>query len=64
MPFPGIPLELQVFKVTFDSLIRYRVTSGLHFYMASGANQTLMQLRRKYLEPTNLPGGVGTFDKQ
>jgi len=60
MPLPA--LEVTLFKAAIDNHNRYRVTSGVQFYLARG-NQTLLQLRRKYLEPTNLPGPVSSFFK-
>ena len=56
----GVPVEWQMFKAFIDNRNRYRVTSGVQVYLSKGT-PTLMQLRRKYLEPTNLPGSVSTF---
>lgn len=55
-------LEVQLFKAAIDNHNRYRVSSGLQYYFAAG-KPSLMQLRRKYLEPTNLPGSVTTFER-
>jgi hypothetical protein len=60
MPVAGLPLEVTLFRAVIDNHNRYRVNSGLQFYFSKG-NETLLQLRRKYLEPTNLPAGVSTF---
>jgi hypothetical protein len=57
MPWQNV--ELQVVKFTMDNRNRYRVTTGLQLYFDK-TNPTLIQLRRKYLEPTNLPNIVGT----
>ena len=48
-------LEVQLFKASIDNRNRYRVTSGVQWYF-NRAPATLLQLRRMYLEPTNLPG--------
>jgi hypothetical protein len=57
---PWQNLELQVFKATIDNRNRYRVTSGVQYFFDRG-NSSLMQLRRKYLEPTNMPNMANTF---
>jgi hypothetical protein len=56
---PWQNLEVQLFKAQMDNRNRYRVTSGLQYYFNKG-NPTLLQFRRMYLEPTNLPGIVST----
>jgi len=60
MPIVGIPLELTLFKAWIDNHNRYKVTSGIQYSFARG-NPTLLQLRRKYMEPTALPGNISTF---
>jgi hypothetical protein len=56
---PWQNLEVQLFKAQIDNRNRYRVTSGLQYYF-NRANATLLQLRRMYLEPTNLPGTISS----
>ncbi len=58
MPWPNV--EVQLFKAAIDNHNHYRVTSGVQFYFDK-SNPTLKQLRRKYLEPTNLPGSVTSW---
>jgi len=57
MPIPN--LEVALFKAQFDNRNRYRVTSGVQWYF-NRAPATLLQLRRMYLEPTNLPGTMSS----
>jgi hypothetical protein len=57
---PWQNFEVQLFKAQMDNRNRYRVSSGLQFYFNRG-NATLLQLRRMYLEPTNMPGMVSTI---
>ena len=57
MPWQNV--EVQLLRFTMDNRNRHRVTSGVQFYFDK-ANPTLLQLRRKYLEPTNLPGAAST----
>jgi hypothetical protein len=52
-------LEVQLFKASIDNRNRYRVTSGVQWYF-NRAPATLLQLRRMYLEPTNLPGTMSS----
>jgi hypothetical protein len=52
-------LEIALFKGQIDNRNRYRVTSGVQWYF-NRAPATLLQLRRMYLEPTNLPGTITT----
>ncbi|HEX9445541.1 MAG TPA: hypothetical protein VGA73_15575 [Candidatus Binatia bacterium] len=56
---PWQNLEVQLFKAWMDNKNRYQVTTGVQYYFARGT-PSLLQLRRKYLEPTNLPGPVST----
>jgi hypothetical protein len=56
---PWQNLEVQLFKAQIDNRNRYRVSSGFQYYFNKG-NATLLQLRRMYLEPTNIPGMVST----
>jgi hypothetical protein len=56
---PWQNFEVQLFKAQMDNRNRYRVSSGIQFYFNRG-NASLLQLRRMYLEPTNLPGIVST----
>ncbi len=56
---PWQNLELQLFRVAVDNHARYRVTSGVQWFFDRG-NSSLMQLRRKYLEPTNMPDMAST----
>jgi hypothetical protein len=54
-------LELTVVKGNFDNRGRYQFISGLQYYFdSSKVSSTLLQLRRKYLDPTNLPGRVSS----
>jgi hypothetical protein len=57
MPFQNV--EVQLFKATIDNRSRYQVLSGLQFFM-SPTGGTLLQQRRKYLEPTNMPQQINT----
>jgi hypothetical protein len=59
MPWQNV--EVQLFKAAIDNHNRYRVTSGIQVYFDTSKSSTLLQLRRKYLEPTNLPGSVTSF---
>lgn len=60
MPFQNF--EVQLFRVAIDNHNRYRVTSGLHYYFTPG-NPSLLQMRRRYLEPTQFMGPVTTFER-
>lgn len=56
---PWQNMEVQLFKMTIDNRSRYQVLSGVQFYFSpSGGN--LLQQRRKYLEPTNMPQQINT----
>jgi hypothetical protein len=57
MPLPN--LEVQLFKVSVDNRSHYQVLSGVQFYI-SPSGGTLLQERRKYLEPTNMPQQINT----
>jgi hypothetical protein len=57
MPWPN--MEVNLLRATFDNRSRYKVDSGISFFFSKGANQTLIQLRRKYLE-TDPPVGAFT----
>lgn len=56
---PWQNLEVQVFKMTIDNRSRYQVTSGVQFFVSREPG-SLMQMRRKYLEPTNMPHQIST----
>ena len=61
---PVKDVAVNVFHVTFDNRSTYRVTSGLEFFFG-GNNQTLKQVRRKYLEPNQgLPPAAGTVKSE
>jgi hypothetical protein len=54
-------LEVTAFKANIDSRGRFQVLSGLQYYFNFGkAPSTLVQLRRKYLDPTNQPGRISS----
>jgi hypothetical protein len=61
MPWQNV--EVQLFKAAIDNQNRYRVTSGIQVYFDTSKSSTLLQLRRKYLEPTNLPGSVTSWHR-
>jgi len=56
---PWQNLEVQLFKVHFDDRNRYQVLTGVQFFF-SKENAPLIALRRKYLEPTNMPQQINT----
>ena len=62
MPWQNV--EVQLVKAAMDNHNRYRVTSGFQMYFDTSKNSTLLQLRRKYLEPTNLPGSVSSHSRR
>ena len=56
---PWQNLEIQLFKVTADNRSRYQVLTGVQYYITQTGG-TLIQQRRKYLEPTNMPQYINT----
>ena len=59
MPVKG--WEVNVFKATIDHHGRYKVLSGIAFYFDK-IGASLKELRRRYLEPNQEPGGVSNVD--
>jgi len=59
---PWQNMEVQLFKMTIDNRSRYQVLSGVQFFFSRDGG-TLMQQRRKYLEPTNMPQQINTHFK-
>ncbi|HEY2990322.1 MAG TPA: hypothetical protein VGL11_21585 [Candidatus Binatia bacterium] len=53
-------LEVALLRGTIDNRSRYKFDTGIHYYFGTTAT-TLKEYRRKYLEPTNLPGTAGTW---
>jgi hypothetical protein len=57
-------LEVMLFRAFYDvNQGKYKVNSGLHYYLnfwGKNPTPTLLELRRKYLEPTLEPGNVNT----
>ncbi len=59
-PMPGVAVNLA--RATFDSQGRYRVATGVEFFFDRKGGTSLMQERRKYLEP-NWKGSQGAGKK-
>ncbi len=63
---PWQNLEVTLFRASFDvNHSRYKVNTGVQYYFNIGSSKnpspTLIEMRRKYLEPTLEPGSVGTM---
>ena len=58
---PWQNVEIQLIKGTFDNRNRGIFQTGIQVYFGTRGNESLKDLRRKYLEPTNLSGTAGTF---
>ena len=56
LPMPGVAVNLV--RATFDHEGRYKVSTGLEFFVDRKGNTTLKEARRKYLEP-NQDGSQG-----
>ncbi|HTM07160.1 MAG TPA: hypothetical protein VL754_02105 [Verrucomicrobiae bacterium] len=56
---PWQNMEVQLFKMTVDNRSRFQVLSGVQFFF-SPSGGPLIQQRRKYLEPTNMPQQINT----
>jgi hypothetical protein len=56
---PWQNMEVQLFKLAIDNRSRYQVLSGVQFFF-SPSGGPLIQQRRKYLEPTNMPQQINT----
>jgi hypothetical protein len=57
---PWQNLEVNLFRVTVDNRSRYQFNTGLrYFFNAAGTGQSLLQVRRKYLDAG--PGPVGSY---
>lgn len=62
---PWQNLEVTLVRGFYDvNRGKYKVNTGLHYYLnffSKTPNATLLELRRKYMEPTLEPGTVGTY---
>jgi hypothetical protein len=56
---PWQNLEVNLFRVTADNRSRYQVNSGVQYFFTAANNQSLKEMRRKYLEAG--PGPVAGY---
>jgi hypothetical protein len=60
---PWQNLEVTLLKASFDNRSRYNVQSGLSFFFptTATASNSLMQLRRRYIQVTPMVSGAGPY---